>query len=225
MQNLNLPNPENPFPNSPYTQQPYPKPPYTSPTTTSLPKSLATPQPNTCSSHLPIRRITSVQQAERRAQGLCFNCDEKFIPDHKCLASKFLLLMVEEDYPMQTQDTNETIDEVDVDSEPQESEEIYFQLSPQAVNGQFPPKTLKFKGLLDGLLVTILIDTGSTHNILQPRIGHHLKIPSTTYPIFLLWLEMTPNYIAWAYILKFLSHYKTIYFSFHFIYFQFRVLI
>lgn len=64
------------------------------------------------------------------------------------------------------------------------TEETYFQLSPQAVSGHFSPKTLKFKGILDGLYAIVLIDTGSTHNILQPRIEHHLKILTKPIPNF-----------------------------------------
>lgn len=63
-------------------------------------------------------------------------------------------------------------------------DETYFQLSPQAAGSQFSSKTLKFKGLLDGLGVTVLIDTGSTHNILQPRIANHLKLHTTLIPNF-----------------------------------------
>jgi len=32
----------------------------------------------------------------RRAKGLCFNCDERFIPDHCCKPPQFLLLLNEE---------------------------------------------------------------------------------------------------------------------------------
>ena len=45
------------------------------------------------------------------------------------------------------------------------------------MTGQFSPHTLKFKSLLQELQVTVLIDTGSTHNILQPRIATHLNLP------------------------------------------------
>lgn len=69
---------------------------------------------------------------------------------------------------MQTRDTHEIYDVVEVESE---YEETYFQHSPQAISGQFSPKTLKFKGFFDGLSVTVLIDTCITHNILQPCIA------------------------------------------------------
>jgi hypothetical protein len=57
----------------------------------------ATPPPNPPS--LPIKRLTQAQMQERRAQGLCYNCDEKFVPGHKCSTSRFLLLMVDDESP------------------------------------------------------------------------------------------------------------------------------
>jgi hypothetical protein len=32
----------------------------------------------------PFRRLTSAEQLERRRQGLCFNCDEPYVPGHVC---------------------------------------------------------------------------------------------------------------------------------------------
>ena len=32
----------------------------------------------------PFRRLTPAEQLERRRQGLCFNCDEPYAPDHIC---------------------------------------------------------------------------------------------------------------------------------------------
>uniref|UniRef100_A0A452YZD1 Uncharacterized protein n=1 Tax=Aegilops tauschii subsp. strangulata TaxID=200361 RepID=A0A452YZD1_AEGTS len=32
----------------------------------------------------PFRRLTSAELLERRRQGLCFNCDEPYTPDHAC---------------------------------------------------------------------------------------------------------------------------------------------
>mgnify|MGYP006961252042 CR=1 FL=1 len=32
----------------------------------------------------PFRRLTLAEQLERRRQGLCFNCDEPYVPGHVC---------------------------------------------------------------------------------------------------------------------------------------------
>ncbi|XP_058777144.1 uncharacterized protein LOC131651501 [Vicia villosa] len=158
-----------------------PKPNTTNPLNPPVPSTPTSTNGSNSTNHFPIRRITAAQREERRAKGLCFNCDEKFIPGHRCAAGKFLLLMIDEDSPSNNENDNEGSETVDDVSH---SEETYFQLSPQAISGQLSPKTLKFKGILDGLSVTVLIDTGSTHNILQPRIAQHLKIPTKPIPNF-----------------------------------------
>jgi hypothetical protein len=73
---------------------------------------------------LPIKRLTPAQMQERRAQGLCYNCDEKFVPGHKCYSRCFLLLMVVE------VNQKETYPEL---SQPEEQDAINFQLSSQAL--------------------------------------------------------------------------------------------
>ena len=36
------------------------------------------------SNKLPIRRISPAQMEKRKKKGLCYNCDEKWGPGHKC---------------------------------------------------------------------------------------------------------------------------------------------
>lgn len=124
------------------------------------------------------RKLSSTQLQERIAHGLCFNCDEKFVVDHKCITSRFLLLLAEE----------EVFESVQVAESPQETvadsdfNDTYFQLSPQALTDQFSPQTLKFQGYIGGIPVMVLVETGSTHNILQPQIYHHLNPPTKLIP-------------------------------------------
>ena len=56
------------------------------------------------------------------------------------------------------------------------SEPFHLQLSSHALLGQPSPKSLKFQGCIGGLAVMVLIDIGSSHNILQPRITSHLHL-------------------------------------------------
>ena len=105
---------------------------------------------------------------ERRALGLCYNCDEKFFPGHKCTSSRFLLLLDDPELIAEpTEEISPTHDHTNT---------IHFHLSPQALSGTISPKTLKFTSLIPHLPVIVLIDSGSSHNILQPRIAHHLNL-------------------------------------------------
>nr|KYP41447.1 hypothetical protein KK1_037174 [Cajanus cajan] len=63
-------------------------------------KLLAPPDPthstSTNSPKIPIKKLSTQQMQERRALGLCYNCDEKFMLDHRCNTPKFLLLLCDE---------------------------------------------------------------------------------------------------------------------------------
>nr|KYP34468.1 hypothetical protein KK1_044568 [Cajanus cajan] len=74
-------------------------------TTTSLPKTntlpplLPTPtikpfSQNTKSAT--IKRMTSAEMQIRREKGLCFTCDEKFTPAHRCPNKHMMLLQIDE---------------------------------------------------------------------------------------------------------------------------------
>ncbi|XP_019450613.1 PREDICTED: uncharacterized protein LOC109352884 [Lupinus angustifolius] len=137
---------------------------------------------------LPIRRLSIPQMQERRAQGFCYNCDEKFHPGHRCQPKKFLLMLddsmlVQSEVTFSCEDSSEeTL--IGPDTEPIVDDLIHFHISDQALGGHFSPKTLKFSGIILGHSVTVLVDTGSSHNILQPRFAAHLKLPITETPKF-----------------------------------------
>jgi len=45
----------------------------------------------------PIKRLTMVEQQMRRENSLCFWCEEKFTPQHKCSNKQFMLYQIEKD--------------------------------------------------------------------------------------------------------------------------------
>ncbi|MCH96843.1 hypothetical protein A2U01_0017833, partial [Trifolium medium] len=93
--------------------RPFKRPTPTSPSTpsNSQPSVLGSPPP------LPIRRLNTTEQLERRSKGLCFNCDEKFHPGHRCARKQFLLFL--------TDDTDADGDDVvHVDPGPQSSDTV-----------------------------------------------------------------------------------------------------
>jgi len=181
-------------PYTPSSSSHYTRPQSTTNTTTntntsqSLPDTSQTPLtesskiPTPTPTKLPIKRLNQSQLQERRALGLCYNCDEKFIPGHKCSTSHFILLLIDEEEDTKEPNLEET--EPVEDTITQETNDTYFQLSPQAVTGHFSPRTLKFQASIHGLPVMVLIDTESTHNILQPRIASHLHLTLSPIPLF-----------------------------------------
>ncbi|KAL0396590.1 UNVERIFIED_CONTAM: Transposon Ty3-G Gag-Pol polyprotein [Sesamum calycinum] len=80
------------------------------------------------------RCLSPTELQERRAKGLCFNCDEKFSPGHRFVANS--------------------------------------------------PRTLCLRGLIHGYVILVLIDSDSSHNIIQPRVVAFLSLAESPLPSF-----------------------------------------
>ncbi|KAK9161050.1 hypothetical protein Syun_007391 [Stephania yunnanensis] len=78
----------------PITPKPFLKP------FTNLPANAVPATANPAKPAYPLKRLTQAEMAARREKGLCYNCDEKFIPDHKC-KNKQLLCIWPNDEPDQ----------------------------------------------------------------------------------------------------------------------------
>ncbi|GJY14853.1 transposon ty3-G gag-pol polyprotein [Tanacetum coccineum] len=64
------------------------------------PKLSLTAAPAPTSEALAIKRLSPAEMQQRRVDGLCFNCPEKYSPGHKCNPPKFLLLQTGHDPPL-----------------------------------------------------------------------------------------------------------------------------
>ncbi|MCI64219.1 hypothetical protein A2U01_0085477, partial [Trifolium medium] len=84
--------------------------------------------------------VTTPELQERRNKGLCFNCDDKYHPGHRCSKRQFLLLLADDDpAPTELLANQELLDpgpvgDVVVDSAP-ESDAEHFHLSTAALQG------------------------------------------------------------------------------------------
>ncbi|XP_019418303.1 PREDICTED: uncharacterized protein LOC109329088 [Lupinus angustifolius] len=147
---------------------------------------LTQPPTNQTPASLPIKRLTAAQMQTRRAQGLYYNCDEKYITGHRCKPQQFLLPLSED--PTDNYHNLEPLDNTpNLNYEqqvPADNEVIHFHLSDQAFQGKPSPKTLKFQGTILGHQVTVLVDTGSSHNVMQPRVAQFLQLPISPRPKF-----------------------------------------
>ncbi|CAM8884641.1 unnamed protein product [Rhodiola kirilowii] len=127
----------------------------------------------------PIRRLTVAEMTARREKGLCYNCDERFTVGHRCKV-KFQCLILED--PEETDDESicATI-EAPSDCSGIEKHNITVEEHPSisfhALQGRFVASTLRLQGTINGRSLTILVDSGSTHNIIQTRVAKHLQLP------------------------------------------------
>jgi len=93
---------------------------------------------------IPIKRLTPAQMQERREKGLCYNCDEKFQPGHRCNRPRlFLLEGVELGEPEEIR-VEEVEPEEESEGEPQGAE--LLGISMHALAGALAPRTMRLMG-------------------------------------------------------------------------------
>lgn len=114
-----------------------------------------------------IKRLTPMEMKERRDKGLCYNYEEKFSPGHKCRTQK--LYLMEGIWPAEEEDRNEP--ELEEEVVQKEIPGPIAKVSLHAIAGSHSPQTMQVKGWINWIPVTVLVDSGSTHNFLNPYIA------------------------------------------------------
>lgn len=109
-----------------------------------------------------VKKITQKEFEEKRSKGLCFGCDEKYYRGHVCKRKQLFMMEVEED--------DETFEEAQQDLPADETQEE-FQISVHALSGVQSYRTMRLQGQVKKNVVEILIDSGSTHNFLDPQFA------------------------------------------------------
>jgi len=113
--------------------------------------------------------------SERRAKGLCFWCDEKFTPGHKCSKRLYNLEIQIED--SSDSPFAEPVNLMDMDHLPEVelAEEEEPLISIHALTGETAFQTLKVKGKAKNVPILILIDSGSSHNFLDAGLAAKIR--------------------------------------------------
>ena len=138
-------------------------------------RATAFPSPHT----IPVVRVSPAEKADRQRRGLCYFCEEKWIPGHKC-SSTFLAFMGDDDgtacpeIPMlppppdliEATTMEPTVITADVSS-------IH------SLSGTQNPRSLRIVGLIRDTPFQVLLDGGSTHNFIHPSIVEKLCLPLT----------------------------------------------
>lgn len=141
------------------------------------------------SSSTPIRLSIS-EKSERAKRELCFYCPEKWVWGHVC-QSKLLAYFGEEDIePMNQDEERLSDDEVIADD--------LSHLKALQISGQSWP--FRVHGSLGNAAVSIMLDTGSTHDFLHFHIAVVLNLPLTPVKPFRVYVgngdTITCSYIA-----------------------------
>jgi predicted aspartyl protease len=111
-------------------------------------------------SSLPRRRLSQAEMTQRRAEGLCFNCDEKYVQGHRC--KKLFVLEVDD-----TDDDEEVDEEIEC-SALTLGEELPG-ISLHAITGVRAKgfQTMKVFVSVGDAVAVALLDTGSSHNFID----------------------------------------------------------
>ena len=103
----------------------------------------------------------------RRARGLCYFCDEQYSPEHYKTHKKAQLFILEVD---------DGIDDVflDADDGQEEPEGEVSHISAHAIEGISTYNTMRVKGTHQKKYFFLLVDSGSTHNFMDPSTARRL---------------------------------------------------
>ena len=145
----------------------------TQPPPTALPSTNATTNttPPTPTPMRPLHRLSQSQLQECRLNGLCYYCNNKYTFGHQCKAS-FNILLGEDDL----QENAALCDQPPFPSPELLAFDSPSKISLHALTGSTDPRTLRLTGYIHGKPITILVDSGSTHNFVQPRVAELLRL-------------------------------------------------
>jgi hypothetical protein len=121
---------------------------------------------------LKIHKLTKAEMVEGQLKVLCYNCDDKYFPGHNCKEQN-LFMAISED--VSEEDVESPL--VSVSPEPTDitppsntlEEEPVISLN--SLKGFSAPQTLKLIGYIKHRKVIILVDSGSTHNVIHRCIS------------------------------------------------------
>jgi hypothetical protein len=106
--------------------------------------------------------------AERRKQGLCYNCDEPYVQGHKCAC---LFYLEAADYIVQEPDSDSEDEEAAADATPAQPT-----ISLSAIAGIPTAQTMQIYVQVGGEQCIALLDSGSTHNFISGEVAHRAGI-------------------------------------------------
>ena len=136
--------------------------------TTAVPNAYKIPQSNAfkgeSNSATPTRKISPQEIQFQKTNRLCFKCGECFGIGHQCKNRQLNLMVADE------KDEGEFLDAVGKQDEKTGNPGELMDVSLHALTEVLKRNTITLKGEIKGVLIYILVDTGSS----DTYIGHHL---------------------------------------------------
>ncbi|XP_078443745.1 uncharacterized protein LOC144713125 [Wolffia australiana] len=129
-----------------------------------------------------ITRLSPEEFLHRKEKGLCFNCNDKYTPGHRC-NKKLSIYMLQEDIEVEEDQPITEEDLMQLDEVPLFGGEI-MAIQGNKVDTGLKPASFRLWGKLYDYKVRVLIDGGATYNFLRPSVIQQLNIQVRPYHKF-----------------------------------------
>ncbi|XP_078442298.1 uncharacterized protein LOC144711996 [Wolffia australiana] len=126
--------------------------------------------------------LTGEEFQKRREKGLCYNCNEKFGPGHRCKKTLQIVIVSEEERDNGEPDAVAIL-EVEEDNSP-EAQLLSAHVSLNSMLGWNNPRSIKLMGKLNGREIIVLIDSGASHNFLGTGLVEEFQFQCDTSVLF-----------------------------------------
>ncbi|GMY21740.1 hypothetical protein FCV25MIE_16981 [Fagus crenata] len=117
-----------------------------------------------------IRRLSPSELQQMRDKGLCYNCNEKFHPGHRCKKLFFI-------EACHNEEDGDVI--MEAKSSEMQDEQEALGISLHAISGTQSFDTMLVRGIFGSVSTIILLDSGSTHNFLGEHFANRLGLRPT----------------------------------------------
>ena len=119
----------------------------------------------------PQKHHSNADLDDMRRKGICFKCQGKWVRGHVCPQKELQILTVLDDYLVDVIQEHIPIDELEVVP----AGEV-MELSYSSYMGLSSPSTTKPRGVINHGEVSMLIDSGATHNFITPAMAKRLGL-------------------------------------------------
>jgi hypothetical protein len=128
--------------------------------------------PTPPSAPLKIQKLTWEEMVERQLKGLCYNCDDKYFPEHKCKEQNIFMAISEDvsKEEVKAPPMAESPEHTDL-TPPSDHPKFESVISLNSIIGFSSPQTIKLIGYINHWNLIILVDSGNTHNFIHRHIS------------------------------------------------------
>ncbi|CAA0832645.1 Unknown protein, partial [Striga hermonthica] len=119
-----------------------------------------------------VKQLTPEEIKHQREKGLCFKCEEKFMPGHRCKQAFVIEITNSDEEDTEVEEGPEHEDKIEVLEEEAE-------ISMHAMAGIRGPRPMRLPAWVKDRRVVVLVDNGSSHNFIKADLSQKLKLPTT----------------------------------------------